>query len=125
MNKTYTPEQLRRLARNHRLVLWCIFAIIIATGILIFLPVSKDFRSIILPVAILPIVVLYWLSLYRLAKSLELSLVWYVLFLVGQFIPLLGLLVLLTISDKASKVLKLHGLKVGLMGTDPQSIEND
>jgi len=65
------------------------------------------------------------LSLYRLAKFLELSLVWYILFLVGQFIPLLGLLVLLTVSDKASKVLKLHGLKVGLMGTDPQSVKND
>ena len=37
-------------------------------------------------------------------------------------IPLVGLIVLLIINGKATNILRAHGLKVGLLGTDPSQL---
>jgi hypothetical protein len=43
-------------------------------------------------------------------------------FILGLFVPILGLLVLLLMHDRAMKAMKAAGIKVGFMGTDPNSI---
>jgi hypothetical protein len=40
-------------------------------------------------------------------------------------IPLLGLIILLVVNGKATKTLRQHGIKVGLMGADPATIPPD
>ena len=42
--------------------------------------------------------------------------------MVGLFLPFMGLLILLSIHDKAMKAMKAAGVKVGFMGADPNSI---
>jgi len=59
------------------------------------------------------------LSVVRLAKALSQS---QVLYAILMFIPCVGLLVLLSLSGKATKQLQQAGIKVGLMGADPNSI---
>jgi hypothetical protein len=59
------------------------------------------------------------MSVIRLAKGLLLSPVIYVILM---FIPCVSLLMLLSLSGKATKQLQQAGIKVGLLGADPNSI---
>lgn len=61
-------------------------------------------------------------ALYSLGTSLRMSLVW--LYCIGLFIPIVGLLILLVISGKASKVLKAAGVRIGLMGGNADDIRD-
>ena len=59
------------------------------------------------------------LSVFRLSKALKLSLVLYAILM---FIPCVSLIVLLSLSGKATVLLRQAGIKVGLLGADPHSI---
>jgi hypothetical protein len=52
--------------------------------------------------------------IYKLAAALRSSCAW--LYIILAFFPLIGLLALLYINGKATKVLKGHGVRVGVMG---------
>jgi hypothetical protein len=45
-----------------------------------------------------------------------------VLLIIGLVVPFVGLLILLSLHDRAMKTLKAAGIKVGFMGADPKSI---
>ena len=45
-----------------------------------------------------------------------------VFYVIGLLIPCLGLILLLVISSEATNILKANGIKVGLLGADPDSI---
>ncbi len=72
--------------------------------------------------ALLAIVAFQIYALYSLGTSLRMSLVW--LYCIGLFIPIVGLLILLVISGKASKVLKAAGVRIGLMGGNADDIRD-
>ena len=59
------------------------------------------------------------LSVIRLAKALGLS---QVLYAILMFVPCVSLIVLLLLSGKATARLTQAGVKVGLLGADPNSI---
>jgi hypothetical protein len=59
------------------------------------------------------------MSVVKLAKALGLS---EVLYAILMFVPCVSLIVLLSLSGKATAQLKQAGIKVGLMGADPNSI---
>jgi len=67
--------------------------------------------------------IFYLVALYKLVRSLKLSLAWMVLFVISLFVDVLSLLIMLVIQDKAVKTLKSAGVKVGFMGADPDSIK--
>ena len=45
-----------------------------------------------------------------------------IIYVLGFLIPLLGLLLLVSINHKATKLLKGNGIKVGFLGADPKSV---
>lgn len=45
-----------------------------------------------------------------------------VIYVIGQIVPLLGLLLLLSINGKATKELRAAGIRVGIMGANPDSV---
>jgi hypothetical protein len=59
------------------------------------------------------------ISVLRLAKALGMS---QVLYAILMFVPCVSLIVLLMLNGKATAQLKQAGIKVGLMGADPNSI---
>jgi hypothetical protein len=117
MSVTYTRPELQEIARNHRLLLLSILAAILAN----LSSYSIDNR----PIGL----VIYFaaagfqiFALYKLGRALKFSAVWMLVFILGLFVPVLGLLLLLLMHDRAMKSMKAAGIKVGFMGADPKSI---
>lgn len=117
MNTAFTRPELQKIAKYHKLLLWSILAAILANLTSFFL----DNQTIGLPVY-LAAAAFQIFSLYKLGRSLKLSMVWMVLLILGLFVPVLGLIILLLVHDKAMKALKAAGIPVGFMGADPNSI---
>ncbi len=117
MSKNFSRLELQEIAKYHRLLLWSTLAVFVAK--LSRLSLGDQ------PIGLL----VYFLAaafqifaLYKLGSSLKHSVVCMVLLMVGLFVPLLSLLILLSIHDKAMKTMKAAGVKVGFMGADPNSI---
>lgn len=117
MSTNFSRSELQEIARYHRLLLWSILIAIVANLCRFVLENQSISLLVYFSAAIFQIFVLY-----KLGRSLKLSIVWMVLFIVGLFVPLLGLLILLSMHDKAMKAMKSSGVKVGFMGADPNSI---
>ncbi|MEP0871716.1 hypothetical protein NDA01_18035 [Trichocoleus desertorum AS-A10] len=117
MNITFSRLEIQEVAKYHRLLLWSIMAAIAVN----LSRVSLEEPSIGLFVYVAASV-LQIFALYKLGKSLKLSVTSMVLLMIGLLVPVLGLLILLFMHDKAMKVMKSAGVKVGFMGADPNSI---
>ncbi len=117
MNAAYTGSQLRNIAHFHRLLLWSLLVAVIA-NVTRFTLGDNVVSLVILLVA----VGFQIYALYNLSKALRLGTGSIILLIIGLFIPLVGLLILLFMHDKAMKAMKAAGLKVGFMGADPNSI---
>lgn len=117
MSTTFSRLELREIAKYHKLLLWSILVAIVAN--LSPLSLGDQFIS---SLIYFSAAVFQIFSLYKLGRSLKLSVVWMVLLMVGLFIPLLGLLILLFMHNEAMKAMKSAGVKVGFMGADPNSI---
>ncbi len=114
MSTNFSRLELQEIAKYHRLLLWSILAAVVAN----LSPLSLGDQ----PIGLL----IYFaaaafqiFTIYKLGTSLKLSVVWMVLLMVGLFLPFMGVLILLSIHDKAMKA---AGVKVGFMGADPNSI---
>src|SRR6476469_5773952 len=117
MSTTFSRLELQEIAKYHRLLLWSILAALVAN--LSHLSLGDQ------PIGLLvyfSVAAFQIFTLYNLGTSLKLSVVWMVLLMVGLFLPFMGLLILLSIHDKAMKAMKASGVKVGFMGADPNSI---
>jgi len=117
MSTTFSRLELQEIAKYHRLLLWSILAAVVANLSSLSLGDQPIGLLVYFAAAAFQI-----FTLYKLGTSLKLSVVWMVLFVVGLFVPLLGLLILLSMHDKAMKAMKAAGVKVGFMGADPNSI---
>lgn len=60
--------------------------------------------------------VMSWVGMYRLTRGLGYPMWWRIVLMVLMLVPLLGLLVLVVLSSKATARLKDAGYSVGLMG---------
>lgn len=64
------------------------------------------------------------LSVYRLASIFRGKVI-AVIHAFGMLVPLLGLLLLLVNNQKATEIMRKNGIKVGLLGANPNSIPAD
>ena len=117
MSTTFSRPELQEIAKYHRLLLCSILVAIVANLAYLFL--GYQFISLLLYFGA---AVFQIFAIYKLGRSLKLSVVWMVLLIVGLFVPLLSLLILLLMHDKAMKAMKSGGVKVGFMGADSNSI---
>jgi hypothetical protein len=117
MSTTFSRLELQEIAKYHRLLLWSILVGFVANLFRLYLGEQPIGLVVYFAAAAFQI-----FTVYKLGTSLKLSVVWMVLLMVGLFLPFIGLLILLSIHDKAMKAMKAAGVKVGFMGADPNSI---
>lgn len=117
-------QYLFRIATLQRTLLWLIFALLMGTtGFVLVAAFGQGLVpfpdiAVVVILALLVIIQLWAVvQTFRLTIAMRESLAYPIIMLLGGFIiPLLGLIMLLLISDKANKELKRGGLKVGFMG---------
>ncbi len=104
MADVHTPadtDKLHAVARGQKLVIWAILAGLIG--------------NIFFPLMLITIPFMLY-AVYQLAKALELSTGSAVLYMIGVIIPLIGLICLLVLSNRATDLLRRANVSVGLMG---------
>jgi hypothetical protein len=129
-----TPQSgpnLKKIATQQRAIMFCILAEILIIVLQIILgtalapaPGAKNpFLPflMLLSFAYLAVVVAGAVFIFMLAISLYNTGVGILLGIL-VLVPLVGLIVLLIVNGKATKLLREHGVKVGLMGADPSTI---
>lgn len=117
---TANREHLIRVARAQRLVMLAILAYL---GLIPLNLVSLRVPAIgliVIPAAVC-VLVFGAITVYRLAALFRGNAV-AVVYVLGLLVPLLGLLLLLSVSQKATALLKANGIKVGLLGANPDRI---
>lgn len=117
--------RLEKIRSGQRLVIWAIL-LYFAIGALFQLPSSlSSMRFIVLPgiVAVLVMIVQSFVGLFRIWSGLGTPMAFRIILGVLLFVPLIGLLILASSSARATKYLRQHGYRVGLLGAraQPQS----
>lgn len=106
----WTKPELLEVAKYQAYIQWLVLASLVA----MFIPYATILTG---------IIGLFFI--YKLASALRSTVAW--LYIIAGFMPLIGLLALLDLVQKASKVLKANGISIGIMGArmnDFDSIED-
>ena len=82
---------------------------------------NNPVTGMIVGLAFLGVIVFGAIAVYRLAAIIRNRGV-AIIYVIGMLVPLLGLLLLLSISQKATTILQEHGVKVGFLGANPSTI---
>jgi uncharacterized membrane protein len=115
-------EKLRRVARRQQLVLYALLAqIIVYISMFGAQGANASGAAAILGLLFLAIAIFSMVAVFLLAKEL-LNIVIAVICTVLMLIPCISLLTLLIVNGRATKLLQKHGVKVGLMGANPDLI---
>lgn len=117
-------SRLRKIAGAHRqanyaVLLYLCLAPVNAT--LAVIGENEQWANIALLASILVVFAFGAVSVYKLAAIFRGKGV-AVIHALGLFVPLLGLLLLVVNSQQATAILQEHGIKVGLLGANPDSI---
>lgn len=106
----YDINETLAVAKAQKGVLWCVLANIVCIFAYFFIPFIF--------LLVLPFQIYF---IYKLASALKAQAP--ALWVVGMFIPLLSLILLLILSQRATNVIQTAGFKVGLMGANISDIE--
>lgn len=132
-NPQWRADDLREVAKWQKYICWAILAQIAAILLMVFAAVAAnnqqnttaaaaaDTTGLITLIVRIVAVGFSIVCVYNLAKALRIS--GAILYAVAMFLPLIGLLAIISLSDKATKLLKEHGIKVGVMGADMSDID--
>ncbi len=110
----FTRQDLYSVAIYQKVILWCILAYFIA--FIAQFAVPEGIR-LLLSLVFLGVVVLATVFVFMLALKIY-SVGMGILLGILTLIPLIGLVTLVIINQKASGILNSHGYRVGLMGAD-------
>lgn len=102
-------ETLRRIASGQKLIIYAILGQILAVGVSTTIEVPGG-------LLILAALVFSLVGVVKLAGALGASVLVRVLLALGMFLPLISLVILLSLSSRATKRLRAAGYKVGLLG---------
>jgi len=111
-NIAFTKDEILNLAKEQNTLCWIFFGLI-ASYVLIMVYIG------IITIFILSIWAIF--KVYHLAKALKKENPG--LYAFGMFIPIIKLIVLLTVIQNTTKILRANNISVGLMGANKQSIE--
>jgi hypothetical protein len=111
-------EDLRSVAKYQRGVMTCILGYLICVALQFVLP---DNLKLILALAGAAVSILGTVFVFMLAIKIY-STGMGILLGILTLIPCLGLIILLVVNARATKVLRQNGISVGIMGADPATI---
>jgi len=117
-------ERLRRIAtaqRQTNLAVLCQILLIPVSFGVTAVAGNAPWVGLVFVLVALGVVIYGAIAVYRLASVFRGKVV-AVIYVFGLLVPLLGLLLLVSISSKATTILQEHGIKVGLLGADPSAI---
>lgn len=117
MITAFTVNELRNIAKKQKILLWSVLG-----GILSYFLIFSAQNQALATLILFGVGIFQIYALFSLASAIRSSALRIVLLIVGLFIPLVNLLMLLSINNEASKILKASGVKVGLMGANPDDI---
>jgi hypothetical protein len=104
-----TNETLDDVASGQKLVIYAILLYFVAA-------LARLALGPLVAVVAIACMVMSWVGMYRLTRGLGYPMWWRIALMVLMLVPLLGLLVLVVLSSKATARLKDAGYSVGLMG---------
>jgi hypothetical protein len=116
-----TLRQIASAQRGTNLAALFYILVLVLSPFSVGLVQALPFISLLLPIALLGIVIFGAISVYRLAAILRGRFV-AVIYVFGLMVPFIGLLLLLSVNSKATRILRANGIKVGFLGADPLSI---
>jgi len=124
--RTGSIEELRKVASNQRGVLTCILLQLFIIGAQFVLRVAAGgepdaFLQLVFSLALITVGIISAIYIFRLAIRLYPPAVGIAMGIL-TLIPCIGLLVLMVLNGKATSVLRLNGIRVGLLGADPATI---
>lgn len=117
-------ERLRAIASAHRLVNLAVlfYLCLIPFNVAIRLAGEEAvWAALAISLVALGVALFGAIAVFRLA-SLFMGTPLAVIYALGLLIPCVGLILLVLISQKATRILQQHGIKVGLLGADPSTI---
>lgn len=133
---TYSAEELKKIAKYQSLVCWFLLFSILLNIFVFFIrivgevdPGTQPLEAVLMAIitycqlftriAVLIAMVVWY---YKLAKSLKGKAPFLVIPLL--FLPLINLLVVAHLVGKATRVLRAHNIRVGLMGARKEDLQN-
>ena len=120
-NEHFTKEQIIAIAKNQKYVLiFLLFRII--SYLLIMGGMTGDVLGQLFSLLVLVFSILTVIFFVKLMIALRIATVWVVVRAVLSFLPIIGLVVLLVVNSKATKVLKSTGIEIGLLGASKSTI---
>jgi hypothetical protein len=109
---------LRAIAVRQRGIMYCILGYLVLVAAQFAVPeelrIIPGLLALAVSVAAAVFVFMLALSVYNTAAGVILGIL--------TLVPLVGLFILLIINARATKILRQHGIRVGLMGADPRQI---
>jgi hypothetical protein len=124
-----TPQatsQVRAIGLAQRRIMWVILAALLLTlsfpvGGYLVSPMMGNNSVAMAVIAVfalgrLAILAMMMIGVFQLATALGHGMVARILFLIAMFVPLVNLIVLLSINGQATRILRHHNIRVGLMG---------
>jgi hypothetical protein len=120
-------DRLRAIAVNHRALIWLFLpavllscssaTLVIRAG---FDRVSSD--EILVGLVVFMLEIILCVKVYRLSRALKTSIFYSIVLVISIFIPCLSLFILLSLSSEANSALRRAGIRVGLLGADPDRL---
>jgi hypothetical protein len=118
------PIPVRQIAQQQRGIIYCILAEVVVMVLIATVGRSAPLLAFALDLAYLAIGITGAVFLFMLSISLYNTALGIILGILS-LIPLLGLLILLMVNNKATTTLREHGVKVGLMGAKTATFPPD
>jgi len=106
---SYCGDKAKDVAKAQRMLL---ISILVSLGCNVIMNTDTLNTALLIPIALGVAVFSIW-CVYRLCKALEVG---PVLWIIAMFIPLVNLICLFVLNQKATTFLKAQGIKVGLLG---------
>jgi hypothetical protein len=118
-----TNPYVRQVGLAQRRIMWIILGAILMTasfvGGAVITPTSGSAQIVVIGLLLvlrLAMIALMMIGVYQLASALRYGVASCVLYTIGMLVPLVSLIILLSLNQKATNVLRHSGIKVGLMG---------
>jgi hypothetical protein len=123
-NRSRTGPELRAIASAQRFIIYAILGYLILVVVMVILrPRDVPGVDFIAGIVGLGTAICGLIGIVRLAANLYRSTLVGILNGLAMFLPFIGLLVLAMVNARATRVLKKHGIRVGLLGANSSDVD--
>jgi hypothetical protein len=124
-------DRLRAIAVNQRALIWLFLPAVLLSCSSATLVIRAWFDrvsfaggsdEILVGLVVFMLEIILCVKVYRLSRALKTSIFYSIVLVISIFIPCLSLFILLSLSSEANSALRRAGIRVGLLGADPDRL---